>query len=197
MGRIKHISKIKAIIEEAAVFRAADIERLAGNKAYAHLLLHNLAKQKNVYRLMKGWYSKEDDPILSVFCFKPAYLGLQSALSFRNLWEQETNPVIITVKKARAGVRKVFGNNVVVHRLNPKYFFGFDFLERENYLVPVSDIEKTLIDFVYFKIKLDLKLTRKLGKKLNRGKLNLYLEKYPLKFRKKAIKLILFADETV
>ncbi len=192
MGKIIHINKIREFIKSVPVFRVRDIELLVGNRNYAHLILHKLTKKGEIKRVIKGWYSLYDDPIISVFCFKPAYVGLQEALSLHNLWEQETNVVIITTKKVRVGIREIFGNNVILRTIEPKYFFGFDLIKYENFFVPISDIEKTLIDFVYFKESLTRETIREIIKLMNKKKLIEYLKKYPSKFRQKVRKLAKF-----
>jgi predicted transcriptional regulator of viral defense system len=192
MGKIIHINKIREFIKSVHVFRVRDIELLVGNRNYAHLILHKLTKKGEIKRVIKGWYSLYDDPIVSVFCFKPAYVGLQEALSLHNLWEQETNVVIITTKKVRVGIREILGNNVILRTIEPKYFFGFDLIKYENLFVPVSDIEKTLIDFVYFKEILARETLREIIKRMNKQKLIEYLKKYPIKFRQKVRKLAKF-----
>jgi predicted transcriptional regulator of viral defense system len=190
MGRIVHIKKLREFIKSVPVFRVRDIELLVGNRNYAHLILHKLTKKEEIKRVIKGWYSLYEDPIVSVFCFKPAYIGLQEALSLHNLWEQETNVVIITTKKVRAGIREIFGNNVILRRIEPKYFFGFDLLNYENFFIPVSDIEKTLIDFVYFNETLTKETLIEIIKHIDKQKLIEYLKKYPSKFRLKVKKLV-------
>jgi predicted transcriptional regulator of viral defense system len=190
MGRIVHIKKLREFIKSVPVFRVRDIELLVGNRNYAHLILHKLTKKEEIKRVIKGWYSLYEDPIVSVFCFKPAYIGLQEALSLHNLWGQETNVVIITTKKVRAGIREIFGNNVILRRIEPKYFFGFDLLNYENFFIPVSDIEKTLIDFVYFNETLTKETLTEIIKHIDKQKLIEYLKKYPSKFRLKVKKLV-------
>ncbi|MEM5870187.1 MAG: hypothetical protein QXR09_03430, partial [Candidatus Aenigmatarchaeota archaeon] len=143
-----------------------------------------------IKRVVKGWYSLYDDPIISVFCFRPAYIGLQEALSIHNLWEQETNVVIVSTRKIRTGVRKVFNSNVILHRIDEKYFFGYDYINYEKFFVPVSDIEKTLIDLVYFNEIPSKDVLVEIKKKLNKDKLNTYLKKFQPKFRERVINLI-------
>jgi predicted transcriptional regulator of viral defense system len=183
MGKIKHLPKIKEFLKKTPVFSARDIELLVKDKRYCHLLLHNLFQKKEIFRLQKGCYSVFSDPIFAVFCFKPAYLGLQEALSLHNLWEQETNPVILTLKKVREGVREILGSNVVIYRLPPSYFFGFELLKYDNSFLPVSDLEKTLIDFFYFKQPLAKETLSKIKRKIDKAKLDSYLNFYPKDFR--------------
>ena len=190
MGKIKYLPKVREFIKKTPAFSARDIEFITKNKKYAHLLLHNLVKKGEIYRLTKGCYSKISDPILSVFCFRPAYLGLQEALSLYNLWEQETNPVILTTRKTREGVREILGNNVVVYRIPPRYFFGFGLLRYGNLFLPVSDIEKTLLDLIYLKNILSGKTLREIKERIQPAKLNSYLKRYPQDFRRAVVKII-------
>ncbi len=123
------MKKLREFASKNPYFTIWDAERILENKKYAYLALNILTKRKEIFRLAKGFYSKYDDPSLIVYYFKPAYIGLQDAMSYLNLWEQETATVIITVRKARIGSREIFGNRVLVKRISPKYFFGFDFVD--------------------------------------------------------------------
>jgi predicted transcriptional regulator of viral defense system len=152
---------------------------------YLDLLLHNFVKKGELTRITTGKYTFKDDIMVSGFSFSPFYYGLQEALSLRNLHEQETNPVIITLKKIKPGIRVISGNNVVLRRISRKYFFGFDFIKYYDMEIPVSDPEKTLIDFVYYNEPLSKETKGELLKLINKQKLNDYLTRYPEKFRKK------------
>jgi predicted transcriptional regulator of viral defense system len=148
------------------------------------LILSKLTKKEEIFRLTKGFYSAFNDPTFSVFCFKPSYLGLYDALSLRNLWEQETNATIITTKKVRTGIRKILEANVTIKRIKQKYFFGFDYIKYDNFYIPVSDLEKTLIDLVYFKEPLTWQILRNLKNKIDEKKMLKYLKAYPKDFQK-------------
>jgi hypothetical protein len=56
--------------------------------------------------------------------------------------------------------------------------------------LPVSDLEKTLIDIIYFKEHLSPFLLKKLRKKINSGKLKKYLKSYPKNFQEFVLKRI-------
>lgn len=190
MGKIVHLNKLRGLLNSTPVFRAKDAEVVVKNKGYSYLLLHNLAKRGEIKRITKGWYSFQDDPIVSVFCFKPAYIGLQEALSLHGLWEQETNVVIVTTRKVRTGVREILDSNVILRRIEQRYFFGFDYLKYENFFIPVSDIEKTLIDLIYFKEIIGKDVLREIKKRANKEKLKEYLVPFPSRFRKKVCNMI-------
>ena len=191
MGKIKYLHKIKEFCRKSPVVDIYSLKKLIGeNKEYVHLMLNKLVQQHELYRITRGMYSTHDDPVLAVFCFKPAYIGLQEALSIHNLWEQETNAVILSTKIVREGVRNVFGNNILIKRLKPEYFFGFEYIQYGDWVVPVSDIEKTCIDMAYFNQPIDKQLMHEFKKRINKKKLKEYLEKYDKNIREKVLDLM-------
>ncbi len=191
MGKEKYQKIIENLFKKSPVVNAKSIERIIKNKKiikqYTKQFIRNLIIKGKIKKLTKGYYTKHDDISLAVFCFKPAYLGLQDALSFHNLWEQETIPIVISARKIRPGIRKVFGSNILVKRINKKYLFGFDYYNQGNVYLPYSDIEKTFIDMIYFREKLNKETIKNIKKRMNQKKLNLYLKSYPKVFRKKIL----------
>jgi predicted transcriptional regulator of viral defense system len=190
LGKVVHLEKVRKLMKSTPVFRAIDVELLVGDRGYSSLLLHNLAARGEVFRVTKGWYSASDDPIVSVFAFRPAYLGLEAALSIHDMWEQETNVVIVSASKVRPGLREVMGSNVVVHRISHRYLFGFDYLKHGGLYVPVSDPEKTLIDLVYFGGTVGGDTIRKVAGRVERRKLAEYLRVYPAAFRERVEEVV-------
>ena len=188
---MKIIDKVREYLKKTPVASIDSISRMVGSKNYAYLLLNYLVRKKEVFRITRGYYSTQIDPTLLVLCIKPSYLGLEDALSFHNLWEQETIPIIITPRKVRQGKRKVLGHNVLIKRILPKYFFGWDLVKYGNFLVPVSDVEKTLVDLVYFGKRIEKKLARNFKKRIDKEKLANYLRKYPVNIRNKVSKMLL------
>ena len=191
MGKIKYQKEILSLFEKSHVVSYKSIEKIVKSKKktkqYPKQLVRNLLLSGKIKKLTKGFYTIFDDPSLAVFCFKPAYLGLQDALSFHNLWEQETIPIIITSNKARQGIRKILGSNVLIRRIDKKYFFGLDYFPQNNFCMPYSDIEKTFIDLIYFNKKLDKEIVEEIKKKISIKKLNAYLKVYPEKIKKKVL----------
>ncbi|TAL47278.1 hypothetical protein EPN87_03365 [archaeon] len=186
---MKHVDKVREYSKRTPVFDTRSVSRLVGNENYAYVVLNHLVKKGEIKRLTKGHYSVHEEPSLLVYCVKPAYLGLQDAMSFHNLWEQETNPVIVTTRKVRVGARKVFESNVIIRRISPKHFFGFEYHEYNGVLLPVSDVEKTFIDMVYFN-ELRKDMVSAFRKKVDKEKLRRYLEKYDKRFADKVARLI-------
>jgi len=194
MGKEKYQREIEALLKKSPVISFSSLARIVRKqkkvKQYQKQLIRNLLLKGKLKRLAKGCYTIHDNPALSVFCFKPSYLGLQDALSFHALWEQETIPIIITTRKIRSGIRKIMGMNVLIRRIDKKYIFGIDYFHDGNLCFPYSDIEKTLIDMVYFKEELSKEALKNISRKLNKKKLNTYLKHYPKNTRERVLTII-------
>ncbi|MBI2499535.1 hypothetical protein HYV88_04810 [Candidatus Woesearchaeota archaeon] len=188
MGKKKYLDKIESLFEKSPVVTFNSIKMIVKDKKnikqYTKQIIRNLIKQNKIKKITKGFYTTHEDPSLAVFCFS-GYLGVQNAMSFHNLWEQETVPVIITARRVRSGRRVVFGANVVIKKINKKYLFGFEYYKDGDFYFPYSDIEKTFIDMIYFRQPLDKETILEFKKMIDKKKLKLYLKKYPKKFMKK------------
>lgn len=188
MGREKYQTKVKELFDKSQVVSFNSINRIVNDKKnkkqYTKKLVRNLILNKKIISLAKGCYTSKQDPSLIVFCLRPAYLGLQDALSRNNLWGQETIPVVLTSRKVRCGIRKVNNLNVLVRRIDKKYIFGINYDEQP---LPYSDIEKTFIDMVYFNEKIDKEVLEEIKDKIDIKKLSNYLKKYPKKIKNKVL----------
>lgn len=191
MGKQIYIKEIESFFRKSPVVNFNSIRMIVRDrkkvKEYTKQIVRNLLLKGKIKKLAKGYYTAYDDITLIVFCFKPSYLGLQDAMSMHNVWEQETIPVVVTTRKVRTGLRKVMGMNVLIRRIDKKYFFGFDYYKSGDFYFPYSDVEKTFIDMIYFRANLDKEVVKKFVRKIDKKKLKRYLSKYPIKFRKKVL----------
>ena len=177
MGRIKYLKDVMELFKKSPVVTTQDIKRLVKKEEYTYLLLHNLQRGNKIFRLVKGCYTAHEDPTLTVYCYRPAYIGLQDALSFHNLWSQETSVTIITVRNTK-GVRTVLGNNVSIYNIKSDYYFGYQMMKYEKFYIPVSDVEKTLIDLVYYNQPLHNEVLAEAKKVVDKEKLSSYIQRY-------------------
>jgi predicted transcriptional regulator of viral defense system len=161
-----------------------------GPPNYVKLLLHTLVKNKKIQSIGKGYYTMQDDAIVAGFAFQPFYYGLHYALTHYHLWTQATNPIIITTKNVRLGVREMMETNFVLRHISRKLFFGFETIQHYAYWIPVSTLEKTLIDFVYFRQKIPEEARQNLLQKVDTKKLNVLLKKSPKWVKKRIMKIM-------
>ncbi|MDD5337349.1 MAG: hypothetical protein PHS02_02600 [Candidatus ainarchaeum sp.] len=191
---MKYVRQLREHFRNAPAFTINDVKVFLRSKGissgYVHLLLHNLAAKGEIGKISRGTYTFSDDAQTVGFAFRPFYYGLQEALSIRNLWEQETNPVVITPRSVRSGVRTFQGGNFLVKRISRRMFFGFELLKYGNFWIPVSDVEKTLIDFAYFRQPLSRETAQEMGKKLRMKVLRAYLRRCPVWVGKKVLESI-------
>lgn len=71
------------------------------------------------------------------------------------------------------------GTNVVVRRIQPKQFYGYETVQNGNHWIPVSTVEKTIIDFVYFHQKIPEEAKKNMFRAINPKKLHAQLIKSP------------------
>lgn len=170
MGKVKYLKHVLELFESPVVSFSSiafTVKKFGGSKKYASLLTKKLLEKGKIKKIVRGFYTVYEEPSLLVYCLAPAYLGLQDALSLHNLWEQEKIPIILTCRKVKQGIRKIFNSNVLVRRLDKRYFFGFEYFRVENFYFPVSDLEKTFIDLIHFKQKVPLAIIKTFKKKID------------------------------
>ncbi len=193
---MKYINKVRETLsgEGFPVFSISDLKVMlvscGAKRNYSYTLLHNLIANKEVIRITRGMYTFHKEVRVVGFAFNPFYYGLEDALSIRGIWEQGANPVIITRKKIRTGTRKFIGRNYVLHKIDKRHFFGYELLKCGDLWIPVSDMEKTLIDFVYFKHYLREDVLKDIKKKVEMRKVKEYLESYDERFSRKVLKTL-------
>ena len=146
---LRYFSKVRLFsFKDARRF----LKRLGASDSYVKLFIHLQARRHGLLKIGKGYYTFVKNDASAGFAFSPFYYGLEHALTIHKLWTQMTNPVIITASKAIPGARTSMGYEVTVRRISEKMFFGIEYVRYGGVFVPVSDVEKTLIDFLYFRI---------------------------------------------
>ncbi|HLD60377.1 MAG TPA: hypothetical protein VI912_05245 [Candidatus Bilamarchaeaceae archaeon] len=196
---MKYLSLFRNNFEKRSTFTISEVKKVLGQKkisaGYVNTLLNHLSKKGEIKRITKGVYTFKNEIEVVGFAFPPFYYGLQEALSLRKMWDQETNPVVITSRKIRTGIRKFLGNNYLIKRINRKMFFGFEMIPYYDMWIPVSDLEKTLIDFVYFKLPINQEVLADIKKQIKTKRLDGYLNKAP-KWVKRRVRKVLGKSST-
>ncbi len=103
------------------------------------------------------------------------YLGLESALEQNKVVWQALNRIIIINSKF-SGTFVIFKHTFEFKKMRKELLFGINELKNlQDTILRYSDVEKTLIDFVYYKKKVPLDLSTQIEK----IKLKKYLLKIP------------------
>jgi len=184
------------IVSSGKIVTADDIHKALGRK------YSKFALKKRVYELKeKGWliplrrglYFISDissrgfvniSPfvIAGAFC-KDSYVSLDSALSHYGLFEQmlRTIPSVTGFKSKKYVFQK---NTYRYLKIDKKLYFGFKTENIEGYYIKIAELEKVVLDYLYFKndtYSIDL-LFEKLQKAKDRidfNKLFAYARKFP------------------
>ncbi len=184
---MKHIDKVRKYFNkpEKAVFSYNELRVLNIPRNYIKVLVHIMAKRKEIYRVRKGWYTFHRDPLVFIFTLPPntAYYGLGFAAHMYNAWDQVPNPEILTYvapRKIRSGVYFFQDTPIIVRRISRKMFFGYTLMKYRVWWIPVSTPEKTLIDIIYFDYPFIDEILENLIEKIDRNKLEKLARKTPV-----------------
>ncbi len=182
---MKYKASFVEFFSKQIMFTTGDARRflikLGADESYIRLMLHYLVESGDLYSIGKGAYTFHRNEVAIGFKFRPFYYGLQYALTIRKIWTQQAVPVIVTTGRANPGARGIMGTRVILHRIDRARFFGFEYVNYGGVFVPVSDVEKTLIDFNYYHIKLSEETLESIRKEIDKVKL--------LEYEKRMIKI--------
>lgn len=198
--RLKDIEDI--IIASGRMVTTNDIYKTLGRR-YSKFVLKNIIfemKEKGwLVPLKRGLYFISDitsrgfvgiSPFVIASAFnKDSYLSLNSALSFYNLFEQMLRTTTsMTTYRSRSYVFQ--GNTYRYLKIKKSLYFGFKTEGWDGYYIKVAELEKVILDYLYFKsdtYSMDL-LVEKLKKaknKIDLKKLFDYAKKFPETTRRK------------
>lgn len=124
-------------------------------------LLHDLTKNKWLFRINKGKYlimSLEAGPepkfsehefIIASFLAKPYYISYWSALNYYGLTEQVPNTIYVATTKRRLE-KNIMGLRFKFTTVRQNKFFGFKKVLINNYSINIAEKEKAIIDCLDF-----------------------------------------------
>lgn len=191
---MKYVNDFIKEFEKYPAFTSRDahlaLMKLGGGSTYTERFLAMMTKSGKLYKITRGYYSVHDDPYVAGYAFAPFYYGLATALTQNNLWEQETNPVIISATKAMPRTLRAFNTNISIRRIDKKMFFGYKEIYINKFPVPISNTEKTLIDIVYFNYKVEEYVYENIANKIDRDVLGKYLKKCSARLKTRVLSLL-------
>ena len=139
-------------------------------------------KQNKILKIKKGFYSINniENKFILNKVFNNTYIGINSALEFYEVTNQRFNNLDL-ISKNNLNNQVINNFKINFHKVNEKLFFGYERKKMNNQEFFVSNIEKTIIDCVYFSSKVYLSetnnLIKKMKTKINLELLQIYLNK--------------------
>ena len=176
---MKYVRKFLGEFRKTSVFSTADVRRFlvseGASPTYALVFINSMIRRGKAFCLAKGIYTLYRDIEVAGFAFSPFYYGLGFALTKHRLWKQQANLHVLTTRNVRRGSRVVLGTNINVSKISKRMFFGYVYVKGANFYYPVSDIEKTLIDCIYYRFSLEDYVYESIFAKLDSRKMKVYL----------------------
>ncbi len=193
----KRIKDIEDIIASSGKIAATNDIHKAIGKQYSRFVfkkrIYELKEKGWLIPLRRGLYFISDissrgfvniSPIVIAGAFgKDSYVSLDSALSHYGFFEQMLRAVTsVTTLKTR---KYVFQNNTYRFlKINKKLYFGFRTENIEGYYAKIAELEKVVLDYLYFKndtysIDLLLEKLQRAKDTIDFKKLFTYARKFP------------------
>lgn len=141
----------KIVQHEKAVFDINELSRILGvSKRAASVYVNRMIKKKLLFKIEKNKVAVCDDIfIVSSQILFPSYLSLTSALYMHNSFSQIINKIYILTTKKRK-MAKIFGTEIIFVNINPKLLFGYRKVKKGESFINLADLEKAIIDCLYF-----------------------------------------------
>lgn len=180
--KVCHRTEVVEIIEEYN----KKIRHINTKNALKYLSRHNYIKRifLNFYYINsldereRKFCSYEDKELLFIVLNKLGikwYVGLNSSLYLiGKIWQ--TQSVLSIINDKISGRKKILGSNIRFMKIKTSLIFGLKKNKTKHHIIYFySDLTKTYLDFVYFKISKKLITTKETQR---------YLQRYPTWFRK-------------
>lgn len=179
---LKHFGKFQLFtFDDAGLF----LSDMGASQYYIRKFISIMLKTGRLNRITKGYYTLNKEIEIIGYAFKPFYYGLGTSLIYYDLSEQQASQTVITTKMVREGVREIFGVNVVIKRIPKSLYFGYNDVMGERFHFYLSDIEKTLLDMIYFNYTVEEYVYKNIFRQVNKNRINGYLKKYSDRVRLK------------
>lgn len=141
-----------------AIFTLNDVIKITEQKKeVVKTTLSRLVKQKKIFRLKKKYYSLKriENKFQLQKLYSETYIGLHSALEYYGSTTQRFNNLDLISKKLLKK-QNVENTEIHFHKVKQGLFFGYEKIQINNSEVFISNIEKTIIDCIYFSSKVYL-----------------------------------------
>ena len=172
---LKYKKQVFSINEFARIIRI--------KKSIASVYINRMLKKKLIFRLERGKLSLNEDPFISASQIAfPAYLSLSSALYLHGIIKQVPDKIYLITSMKKKSLN-IFGMSVILIKVNPKLMFGYSQEKKGESYIYLADIEKAVIDSLYFLRYCRIIYILEAIKKANTEK----LESYALKLNKEVI----------
>ena len=168
--------KDRLLKQEKAVFSLNEIAKIIGkSKNIAGVYANRMLKKEILFKAEKNKFTLSEDVfvIASQLIF-PSYLGFSTALYLYNIIPQVADKIYVVSSKKKRRM-KLFGTEIIFVKVGSELMFGYKKIKKENSIIFISDIEKTIIDCLSFNKYCNLLIVVEALRKADIKKLEYYL----------------------
>jgi len=192
--------ELKTTLKDFPVFSIKDIEKV--DLSFHKQRLSEWQKKNYVKKIRQGFYIFSDLKITEQILFaianrihKPSYISLEMALSIYGLIPESVYSVTsVTSLKARTWKTPI--GSFIYRHISPEFMFGYKLQEYDGHYYQIAEIEKAILDYLYFNSKIadeeSFKEMRfnaiEFNKKIDLEKFNRYLVAFDNKALTKRVK---------
>lgn len=200
---------LKTQLKDFPVFSIKDIEKM--DLSFHKQRLSEWQKKDYVKKICKGFYIFSDlqinEPTLFTIAnrvYEPSYISLEMALSIYGIIPEAVYGITSVTSQKTKNLKSPVGDFIYRH-IQPELMFGYELREHDGHRYQVAEIEKAILDYLYFNSKINDNESfegmrfniSELKEKINMEKFNKYLEAFHSKaLEKRAKKFLQFINTT-
>ncbi|MCU0666026.1 MAG: hypothetical protein MUF05_02915 [Candidatus Omnitrophica bacterium] len=182
--------EFQKILGPFTVFSLADIRQAV--PAFHRRRLNEWQEKGYIRKVIKGYYLFADRALNEKVLFEianriyaPSYVSFEMALAYYGLIPESVYGITSASTRKTSNFKTPIGS-FIYRTIQPKLYFGFDFLKNNEKLFKLASPEKAFLDLFYMKTELrdavsfeGLRINREVFLKLmNHSKINSYLGVY-------------------
>ncbi len=148
-----NIYEIKQKLEsyEKAIFKLNEISRIIGmSKEKTNIYLNRMLNKDLLFKVERNKYATTKDIfVIASQLITPSYLGLSSSLYLQGYFSQTIDKLLVITSIQKKNIN-VLDTEIIFIKTKPSFVFGYKKVKKENSVIFVSDLEKTIIDSLLF-----------------------------------------------
>ncbi|MEM3404600.1 MAG: hypothetical protein QXJ17_08700 [Nitrososphaeria archaeon] len=144
----KVLGKLKE--SKLAIFTINDLLKVTDlSKCVAYVYINRMVNRGLIYKIERGKFTIYNDPFLvSTQLLYPSYISFLTGLFLHGKTTQTINEILVATSKRKNSVES-FGLKIKFVKLNPKFMFGFNKVEKGSSYIFLAKLEKVILDSLY------------------------------------------------
>ena len=151
--------ELRGQLKDFKIFNLSDIRKIEAD--FDLRRLNEWQKKNYIKKIRQGFYIFSDLEINEQTLFiianrihGPSYISLEMALSLHQLIPEAVYGITSVTTQKTKTLNTPIGDFIYRH-IRPELMFGYEMLEHEEYRYKIAEMEKSVLDYLYFNSKID------------------------------------------